>query len=126
MGPTASNKTTLTIKLHKILPIKLININSTLIYKKINIKTAKPNTKKLLTTPHQLLNIHNPSQTYSATNFHHNTLTKITNITTTKQIPLLINNTILYFKTLLKKLSPLPSTNPKIQTKIKQQTTEQN
>ena len=65
MGPTASGKTALAIELRKILPVELISVDSALIYKGMDIGTAKPNAEELLAAPHRLLNIRDPSQAYS-------------------------------------------------------------
>ena len=66
MGPTASGKTALAIELRKILPVELISVDSALIYKGMDIGTAKPNAEELLAAPHRLLDIRDPSQAYSA------------------------------------------------------------
>ena len=64
MGPTASGKTALAIELRKILPVELISVDSALIYKGMDIGTAKPNAEELLAAPHRLLDIRDPSQAY--------------------------------------------------------------
>ncbi|STL29083.1 tRNA delta-2-isopentenylpyrophosphate (IPP) transferase [Escherichia coli] len=69
MGPTASGKTALAIELRKILPVELISVDSALIYKGMDIGTAKPNAEELLAAPHRLLDIRDPSQAYSAADF---------------------------------------------------------
>ena len=74
MGPTASGKTALAIELRKILPVELISVDSALIYKGMDIGTAKPNAEELLAAPHRLLNIRDPSQAYSAADFRRDAL----------------------------------------------------
>ena len=109
MGPTASGKTALAIELRKILPVELISVDSALIYKGMDIGTAKPNAEELLAAPHRLLNIRDPSQAYSAADFRRDALAEMADITAAGRIPLLVGGTMLYFKALLEGLSPLPS-----------------
>ena len=109
MGPTASGKTALAIELRKILPVELISVDSALIYKGMDIGTAKPNAEELLAAPHRLLDIRDPSQAYSAADFRRDALAEMADITAAGRIPLLVGGTMLYFKALLEGLSPLPS-----------------
>lgn len=81
MGPTASGKTALAIELRKILPVELISVDSALIYKGMDIGTAKPNAEELLAAPHRLLNIRDPSQAYSAADFRRDALAEMADIT---------------------------------------------
>ena len=77
MGPTASGKTALAIELRKILPVELISVDSALIYKGMDIGTAKPNAEELLAAPHRLLDIRDPSQAYSAADFRRDALAEM-------------------------------------------------
>ncbi len=113
MGPTASGKTALAIELRKILPVELISVDSALIYKGMDIGTAKPNAEELLAAPHRLLDIRDPSQAYSAADFRRDALAEMVDITAAGRIPLLVGGTMLYFKALLEGLSPLPSADRK-------------
>lgn len=81
MGPTASGKTALAIELRKILPVELISVDSALIYKGMDIGTAKPNAEELLAAPHRLLDIRDPSQAYSAADFRRDALAEMADIT---------------------------------------------
>ena len=125
MGPTASGKTALAIELRKILPVELISVDSALIYKGMDIGTAKPNAEELLAAPHRLLNIRDPSQAYSAADFRRDALAEMADITAAGRIPLLVGGTMLYFKALLEGLSPLPSADPEVRARIEQQAAEQ-
>ena len=87
MGPTASGKTALAIELRKILPVELISVDSALIYKGMDIGTAKPNAEELLAAPHRLLDIRDPSQAYSAADFRRDALAEMADITAAGRIP---------------------------------------
>lgn len=121
MGPTASGKTILSIELWQRLPVELISVDSALIYRGMDIGTAKPNSQLLAHIPHHLINICDPSESYSVANFYQDVLIKMADITSAGRIPLLVGGTMFYFKALLEGLSPLPSANPLIRMYIKQQ-----
>ena len=125
MGPTASGKTALAIELQLNLPVELISVDSALIYKGMDIGTAKPNAEELLAAPHRLLDIRDPSQAYSAADFRRDALAEMADITAAGRIPLLVGGTMLYFKALLEGLSPLPSADPEVRARIEQQAAEQ-
>ena len=125
MGPTASGKTALAIELRKVLPVELISVDSALIYRGMDIGTAKPDAEELRAAPHRLLDILDPAQAYSAADFRRDALAEMAEITAAGRIPLLVGGTMLYFKALLEGLSPLPSADPEIRAKIEQQAAEQ-
>ncbi|SQI27656.1 tRNA delta-2-isopentenylpyrophosphate (IPP) transferase [Salmonella enterica subsp. arizonae] len=81
MGPTASGKTALAIELRKVLPVELISVDSALIYRGMDIGTAKPSADELKAAPHRLLNIRDPSQAYSAADFRRDALAQMAEIT---------------------------------------------
>ena len=112
MGPTASGKTALAIELRKVLPVELISVDSALIYRGMDIGTAKPDAEELRAAPHRLLDILDPAQAYSAADFRRDALAEMAEITAAGRIPLLVGGTMLYFKALLEGLSPLPSADP--------------
>ncbi|PPI88496.1 tRNA (adenosine(37)-N6)-dimethylallyltransferase MiaA [Candidatus Pantoea edessiphila] len=120
LGPTASGKTALAIKLHKILPIDIISVDSGLIYRQMNIGTCKPSIKELSLTPHLLLDIRDPAEYYSAAEFRHDALIEIENIVKNGRIPCLVGGTMFYFKTLIEGLSNLPSTDINVRREIYQ------
>ncbi|WP_276639978.1 tRNA (adenosine(37)-N6)-dimethylallyltransferase MiaA [Siccibacter turicensis] len=125
MGPTASGKTALAINLRKTLPVELISVDSALIYKGMDIGTAKPTADEQAQAPHRLMDILDPAQAYSAADFRRDALAEMAAITATGKIPLLVGGTMLYFKALLEGLSPLPSADPAVRARIEQQAAEQ-
>lgn len=118
MGPTASGKTDLAIALRKKLPVEVISVDSALIYKGMDIGTAKPSKAEQAAAPHRLIDILDPAESYSVANFREDALREMQNITAEGKIPLLVGGTMLYYKGLLDGLSPLPSSEPKIRSEI--------
>ena len=125
MGPTASGKTELAIRLRQKYPVEIISVDSALIYKGMDIGTAKPNTKELALAPHRLIDILDPSEAYSAADFRQDALREMQEIASEGKIPLLVGGTMLYYKALLEGLSPLPAANPVIRQQIESQAQEQ-
>ncbi|WP_428775719.1 tRNA (adenosine(37)-N6)-dimethylallyltransferase MiaA [Vibrio sp.] len=121
MGPTASGKTELAIRLRQRFPVEIISVDSALIYKGMDIGTAKPDADELALAPHRLIDILDPSQSYSAADFRRDALEAMEEIVAQGKIPLLVGGTMLYFKALLEGLSPLPAANPEIRRQIEQQ-----
>ncbi|KDM90288.1 tRNA (adenosine(37)-N6)-dimethylallyltransferase MiaA [Photobacterium galatheae] len=124
MGPTASGKTDLAIRLRQQLPVELISVDSALIYRGMDIGTAKPDADELAQAPHRLLDIRDPSQSYSAADFREDALKEMADIVNAGRIPLLVGGTMLYYKALLEGLSPLPAADPAIRAEIEQQARE--
>ncbi|MXP51331.1 tRNA (adenosine(37)-N6)-dimethylallyltransferase MiaA [Pantoea sp. SoEX] len=120
LGPTASGKTRLAIKLHKMLPIDIISVDSALIYRQMNIGTGKPSQEELLLTPHHLLDIKDPAERYSASEFRQDALKIMNKIVKNGRIPCLVGGTMFYFKALIEGLSNLPSADFNIRYKIDQ------
>ncbi|MDH2998393.1 tRNA (adenosine(37)-N6)-dimethylallyltransferase MiaA [Pasteurellaceae bacterium LFhippo2] len=118
MGPTASGKTDLAIKLRQTLPVEVISVDSALIYKGMDIGTAKPSKEELKLAPHRLIDILDPLESYSVANFREDALREMAEITAQGKIPLLVGGTMLYYKGLLDGLSPLPSADPAIRAEI--------
>ncbi|WP_275555680.1 tRNA (adenosine(37)-N6)-dimethylallyltransferase MiaA [Mixta sp. Marseille-Q2659] len=125
MGPTASGKTALAIALRQKLPVELISVDSALIYRGMDIGTAKPGAEELALAPHRLLDIRDPSEAYSAADFRRDALAEMADIVSKGRIPLLVGGTMLYFKALLEGLSPLPSADPAVREQIEQAAREQ-
>lgn len=121
MGPTASGKTDLAIRLRQKYPVEIISVDSALIYKGMDIGTAKPNAHELALAPHRLIDILDPSEAYSAADFRRDALLAMHDITAQGKIPLLVGGTMLYYKALLEGLSPLPAANPEIRQQIEQE-----
>ncbi|OWF79563.1 tRNA (adenosine(37)-N6)-dimethylallyltransferase MiaA [Yersinia rohdei] len=124
MGPTASGKTALSIALRQRLPVELISVDSALIYRGMDIGTAKPSAEELALAPHRLIDIRDPAQSYSAADFRKDALKEMADITAAGRIPLLVGGTMLYFKALLDGLSPLPSADAQVRQRIEQQAAE--
>ncbi|UVK78251.1 MAG: tRNA dimethylallyltransferase [Sodalis sp. Fse] len=118
MGATTSGKTALTMALCQKLPLEVISVDSALIYRGMDIGTAKPSAEELALSPHRLINIRDPAEVYSAANFCRDAINAIAEITAAGRIPLLVGGTMFYFKALLEGLSPLPSADPEVRTRI--------
>lgn len=125
MGPTASGKTDLAIALRQTLPVEVISVDSALIYKGMDIGTAKPSQAELALAPHRLIDILDPAESYSAMNFRADALKEMADITASGRIPLLVGGTMLYYKALIEGLSPLPSADPTIRAEIEQRAEQQ-
>ncbi|TYL41831.1 tRNA (adenosine(37)-N6)-dimethylallyltransferase MiaA [Dickeya sp. ws52] len=120
MGPTASGKTALAMALREHLPVELISVDSALIYRGMDIGTAKPSQEELARAPHRLLDILDPAEAYSAADFRRDALQAMAEVTAAGRIPLLVGGTMLYFKALLEGLSPLPSADAQVRQEIEQ------
>ena len=118
MGPTASGKTDLAIQLRQQLPVEVISVDSALIYRGMDIGTAKPSKSELALAPHRLIDICDPAESYSAANFRTDALREMQEISAQGKIPLLVGGTMLYYKALLEGLSPLPSADEKVRSEI--------
>ncbi len=108
MGPTASGKTGVAVELAQKLPVELISVDSALVFRDMDIGTAKPDAATLARAPHHLIDIIDPTEAYSAAAFRHDALRLMADITARGKIPLLVGGTMLYFKALREGLSPLP------------------
>lgn len=124
MGPTASGKTDLAIALRESLLVEVISVDSALIYKGMDIGTAKPSHEELAKAPHRLIDILDPAESYSAMNFRADALKEMAEITASGRIPLLVGGTMLYYKALIEGLSPLPSADSTVRAKIEQKAAE--
>ena len=118
MGPTASGKTALAIELAKRLPCDIISVDSALVYRGMDIGTAKPTAAEQAQAPHRLLDLIEPTEPYSAADFRRDALREIESIVAQGRIPLLVGGTMLYYKALLEGLSPLPAADPLIRQTI--------
>lgn len=124
IGPTATGKTDLAIQLVKHFPCEIISVDSALVYRGMNIGTAKPTAEELAVAPHHLIDIREPDDTYSAADFRNDCLLLMKDITARGKIPLLVGGTMLYFKALQEGLSALPSSDQNIRAELEQQTVE--
>lgn len=118
MGPTASGKTKLAIELHQQLGCELISVDSALVYRGLDIGTAKPTAKELAAAPHHLINICDPETPYSAHQFCMDAKLIIDDIFSRGKIPLLVGGSMLYFKALRDGLADLPQAESAIRVKM--------
>ncbi|RMV73918.1 tRNA (adenosine(37)-N6)-dimethylallyltransferase MiaA [Pseudomonas coronafaciens] len=118
MGPTAAGKTDLAIELSKVLPCELISVDSALVYRGMDIGTAKPSKAQLAEFPHRLIDILDPAQSYSAADFRSDALAAMAEITARGNIPLLVGGTMLYFKALLDGLADMPAADAEVRAQL--------
>ena len=125
MGPTASGKTALALALAQSLPVEIISVDSALIYREMDIGTAKPDLATRRLIPHRLVDILDPAQAYSAGQFRADALREIVQIHRMGRVPLLVGGTMLYFRALTQGLSRLPSADPAVRARLALALTEQ-
>ena len=124
MGPTASGKTALAMALHDALPCDIISVDSALIYRDMDIGTAKPTVDELAKYPHRLINLRDATESYSAADFCQDALIEIAKIRANNRIPLLVGGTMMYFKSLIEGISPLPAADNETREKIEREAAE--
>ncbi len=112
MGPTASGKTDLAVALAERFPVEIISVDSALVYRGMDIGTAKPDTATLARAPHHLIDVIDPTESYSAARFRADALALLRDIVARGRIPLLVGGTMLYFKALKEGLAELPVAAP--------------
>lgn len=118
MGATATGKTALACALADRFPLALISVDSALVYRGLDIGTAKPDAATLARHPHRLIDIRDPTQPYSAAEFRGDALAGMAEITNAGRIPLLVGGTGLYFRALATGLSELPEASPELRAEI--------
>jgi tRNA dimethylallyltransferase len=118
MGPTASGKTDLAVQLAERLPCEIVSVDSAMVYRGMDIGTAKPGAEVLARAPHHLIDILDPSESYSAARFREDALREIAEIQHRGRIPLLVGGTMLYFQALLHGLHDLPAAAPEVRMRI--------
>ncbi len=111
-GPTASGKTAVALALAETLPVEIVSVDSALVYRGMDIGTAKPSAAELAAVPHHLIDILEPTAAYSAARFVADTQRLITEITARGRLPLLVGGTMLYFKALREGLDDMPAADP--------------
>lgn len=124
MGPTASGKTGLAVELCERFPLEIISVDSALVYRGMDIGTAKPDAETLQQAPHRLIDIRDPSESYSVADFRTDALREMKSITSAGKIPLLVGGTMLYFRALEHGLSELPAADPEVRKQLEQQAAE--
>jgi tRNA dimethylallyltransferase len=118
MGPTASGKTGMAVELVRRLPLDIISVDSALVYRGMDIGTAKPGPDILEVAPHRLIDIRDPAEAYSAAEFRADALDAMAEITAAGRVPLLVGGTFLYFRALEQGLSDMPSADPAIRARL--------
>ncbi|WP_018625185.1 tRNA (adenosine(37)-N6)-dimethylallyltransferase MiaA [Kangiella aquimarina] len=120
MGPTASGKTDLAIELVERLNAEIISVDSAMVYKGMDIGSAKPSAEELARAPHRLIDICDPADPYSAARFRDDALREMEDIVSQGKTPLLVGGTMLYYKALLEGMHNLPDSNPEVRANLQQ------
>lgn len=118
MGPTASGKTAAALEIARYIPCEIISVDSALVYREMDIGTAKPNAEELASVPHHLIDILDPSEAYSAMQFRNDALRLAQDIRARGKLPLLVGGTMLYFKVLRDGLDELPEADPVVRARL--------
>ncbi|MEW9900372.1 tRNA (adenosine(37)-N6)-dimethylallyltransferase MiaA [Chitinivorax sp. PXF-14] len=118
MGPTASGKTGAAVELVQTLPLELISVDSALVFRDMDIGSAKPDAATLERAPHHLIDVIDPTDSYSAAQFRGDALALMAEITARGKVPLLVGGTMLYFKALQEGLSELPQADPAVRAEL--------
>ena len=118
MGPTASGKTALAVELVQRFPMDIISVDSALIYKGMDIGSAKPDAETLKVAPHRLIDFLDPAESYSAADFREDALREMAQITARGRIPLLVGGTMMYFKVLREGIAELPPANDEVRAQL--------
>ncbi|MFT3733762.1 MAG: tRNA (adenosine(37)-N6)-dimethylallyltransferase MiaA [Rhodocyclaceae bacterium] len=121
MGPTASGKTAAALALARVMPVEIISVDSALVFRDMNIGTAKPEPEELAVCPHHLIGVVSPEEAYSAARFAEDAQRLIHEVHARGRFPLLIGGTMLYFKALRDGLSDMPSADAGLREEIEQQ-----
>ena len=118
MGPTASGKTAAALAIAQAIPAEIISVDSALVYRGMDIGTAKPTLDELATVPHHLIDIIDPLDAYSVAQFRNDTLRLVAEITARGKLPLLVGGTMLYFKGLADGLDDLPGADAALRVQL--------
>ncbi len=121
VGPTASGKTAAALAIAQEWPVEIISVDSALVYRGMDIGTAKPNAQELAQVPHHLINIRDPLHAYSAAEFARDATVLLADIRARGKLPLLVGGTMLYLKALREGIDDLPTAQPELRAEIEQQ-----
>ena len=124
MGPTASGKTDLAVRLVRELPVEIISVDSVMVYRGMDIGSAKPGPEILAEAPHRLIDILDPVEACSAAGFVARAREAMTDISAAGRIPLLVGGTMLYFRAMIHGLSQLPSADPGLRAELEAEAKE--
>ncbi len=117
-GPTASGKSAAALAIASIRPIEIVSVDSALVYRGMNIGTAKPTAVERAQVPHHLIDIRDPTQAYSAAEFAADAARCIREIHARGALPVLVGGTMMYFKALFEGLAPMPAANPQVRAEL--------
>ena len=118
MGPTASGKTEVAVSLRERFPFEIVSVDSALVYRGMDIGTAKPDADTLRRAPHRLIDIRDPEDPYSAGDFVRDARREINDILAAGRLPLLVGGTMMYFRSLIGGIAKLPDADPEIRAAI--------
>jgi tRNA dimethylallyltransferase len=118
MGPTASGKTAVALALHDALPVEIVSVDSSQVYRGMDIGTAKPTAEERARAPHRLIDLRDPVESYSAAQFCDDAQAALQEIVQAGKIPLLVGGTMFYFHALEYGLSALPSADPQVRAQL--------
>ena len=121
MGPTASGKTAAALAIAREVPAEIISVDSALVYRGMDIGTAKPTAEELASAPHHLIDIIDPTDAYSVAQFRDDTLRLVAEISARGRLPLLVGGTMMYFKGLTDGLDDLPTANAALRARIEEE-----
>lgn len=118
MGPTASGKTAAALAIAREIPSEIISVDSALVYREMDIGTAKPSAEELASVPHHLIDIIEPTESYSVAQFRDDTIRLVADISARGKLPLLVGGTMMYFKGLTDGLDDLPTADAGVRARI--------
>jgi len=120
MGPTASGKTAAALAIAKTRPVEIISVDSALVYREMDIGTAKPSAEELAAVPHHLIDIIDPLEAYSVMQFREDAIRLVAEISARGALPLLVGGTMMYFKGLTDSLDDLPTADQSVRAAIEE------
>jgi len=118
LGPTASGKSALALKVAEKLPVEIVSLDSALVYRGMDIGTAKPGAELRAQVPHHLIDIINPDESYSAGRWRQDAISTVEDIFGRKKVPLLVGGTMLYYRALIAGLDSLPQADARVRAEI--------
>jgi tRNA dimethylallyltransferase len=124
MGPTASGKTDVAVELVAVLPLEIVSVDSAMVYRHMDIGTAKPDPPTLARAPHRLLDIRDPEERYSAGDFVRDAEREMADIRSRGRVPFLVGGTMLYFRALTAGMAALPSADSQLRAAIDEEAAE--
>ena len=121
MGPTASGKTAAALAIARTRPVEIISVDSALLYRGMDIGTAKPSPEELASVPHHLIDIIDPLEAYSVMQFREDAIRLVGEIAARGALPLLVGGTMMYFKGLTESLDDLPTADQAVRAEIEEE-----